>query len=142
MQPIDILLVEDNEGDILLTTETLKDQKIIKDIHVVKNGYEAINFLLKRDAFINSPTPHLVLLDINLPKLNGQEVLKLIRSYKQIRDIPVVMLSTSSSPEDVLESLKNEASCYITKPLDFDDFVKKISFITELEISSENLSNS
>lgn len=142
MQPIDILLVEDNEGDILLTTEALQDRKIVNNIYVVKDGIEALNFLLKKEFFKNSPTPDLVLLDINLPKLNGQEVLKQIRSHKNIKHIPVVMLTTSSSTEDKSESFKNDANCYITKPMDMGDFIKEISSIKGLEIFSEYSSNS
>ena len=142
MQPIDILLVEDNEGDILLTTEALLEHKIVNNIFVVKDGIEALNYLLKRDSFKNSATPDLILLDINLPKLNGQEVLKQIRSFENIRHIPVVMLSTSSSSDDVSESFKNEANCYITKPIDIESFIREISSIRDLNISSELLLNS
>lgn len=142
MQPIDILLVEDNEGDILLTTEALQDHKIVNKISVVRDGLEALNYLLKRDKFKNSSTPDLVLLDINLPKLNGQEVLKQIKSHNTIKHIPVVILSTSSSSTDISESIKNEADGYITKPVSIDEFIRKISNIKELKISFKQFSNS
>ena len=139
MHPIDILLVEDNEGDILLTKEALLDHEMVNNIFVVKDGTEALNYLLKRDPYNNSPSPDLVLLDINLPKLNGHEVLKQIRSIDSLKQIPVVMLSTSSSSEDVLKSFNNEANCFITKPIDIDSFIREITSIENLKISSEHL---
>lgn len=141
MQPIDILLIEDNEGDILLTTEALQEHKIVNKILVVKDGLEALDFLIKKEPFKNSPTPDLILLDINLPKLNGQEILKRIKSNKQIRHLPVIMLSTSSSQKDISESFKNGADCYITKPIDIDIFIKEISSIKKLESSSRYFSH-
>ncbi len=141
MQPIDILMIEDNEGDVLLTIEALQEHKIVNKILIAKDGFEALNFLLKRDQYKNSPTPDLILLDINLPKLNGQEILKQIKSQQGIRHIPIIMLSTSSSQDEIAESLKNGADSYITKPIEFDIFIKEISAIKRLEISSGYFSN-
>jgi len=137
MQSIDILLVEDNEGDILLTTEALQDQKIVNKIQIVKDGMEAVNYLLKKEGFENATTPHLILLDINLPKLSGHEVLKIIRSHIFLRRIPVVMLSTSSSTKDISESNNNDANGYITKPIDVNEFLKKIRSINELGLKND-----
>lgn len=131
MTPIDILLVEDNEGDILLTTEALEEGKIARSIFVLRDGWEALNFLLKKGKYSDCNTPDLVLLDINLPKLNGHEVLKQLKIIKELRHLPVIVLSTSSSGEDVVRSYQNLASCYISKPIDSQDFVQVILSIKE-----------
>jgi CheY-like chemotaxis protein len=122
VHPIQILLVEDNEGDILLTSEALKGGKINNDLYVVKDGYEAIMFLHKEGKYIVEPTPDLVLLDINLPKVNGQEVLTNMKIDDKLKHIPVIMLTTSSSESDILKSYRNYANCYITKPHDVSDY--------------------
>lgn len=129
MKPIDILLVEDNEGDILLTTEALKDGEIANQIAVVKDGWEAMQYLEKKGKYSEAFTPDLILLDINLPKLNGHEVLKNIRSLNNLKHLPVIILSTSSSEMDVLNSYQNFANFYITKPVEVNDFLKVISSI-------------
>jgi CheY-like chemotaxis protein len=135
MRPIYILLVEDSEGDILLTTDALYECKISNTISVVKNGWEAIQFLEKNGQYVNALTPDLILLDVNLPKMNGHEVLKNIKSNDALRHIPVIMLTTSSSEKDILESYRNYANCYITKPIESDDFMKVISSIEDFWIS-------
>jgi len=120
--PIHILLVEDNEGDILLTSEALKSGKITNELHVVKDGFEAIQYLHKDGKYAVEPTPDLVLLDINLPKVNGQEVLSSMKESDNLKHIPVIMLTTSSSESDILKSYQNHANCYITKPHDVTDY--------------------
>ena len=142
MSPIDILLVEDNEGDILLTTEALSEGKIANSVNVVKDGWEALQYLEKKGSYTDVLTPDLILLDINLPKLNGHEVLEQIKSKDDLKHLPVIMLSTSSSSEDVFLSYKNHVNCYITKPVEVEDFTKVISSIKHFWISVVNLPNS
>lgn len=139
MKPIDVLLVEDNEGDILLTTEALKEGNIINSVSVVRDGWEAMNLLLKKGEYSTFSTPDLILLDINLPKLNGHEVLKQIRAEEDLRHIPIIMLSTSSSQEDILMCYKNYANCFISKPVDAEDFINLISSIKEFWTSKVHL---
>ncbi len=135
MEPIHILLVEDNEGDIILTTEALNEGKISNKIDVVKDGWQAVQYLEKKDEFYDAETPDLVLLDINLPKMNGHEVLKHIKSNANLQHIPVIMLTTSSSEKDVLESYKGHVNCYITKPVDVNSFLEIVSSIEDFWIS-------
>lgn len=142
MQTIDILLVEDNEGDVMLAMEALQESKIVNRIQAVRNGYEALDFLLKRDGFGNFKTPNLILLDINLPQLNGQEVLKQIRSNLEISLIPVIMLSSSSSEEDISISLANGANGYLTKPIEISEFIRTLYSIKELGIITNETLNS
>lgn len=129
MNNIHILLVEDNEGDIVLTLEAFEEAKIINDISIVRNGELAIDFLLQKGQYIETKIPDLILMDINLPRKNGHEVLKFIKSEKKFKHIPVVMLTTSSSEKDILASYQNYASCFITKPVDVNDFLKVVSEI-------------
>ena len=124
-----ILLVEDNEGDILLTREALSEGNIPHNLIVVKDGWEALQYLEKKSNYEKEPTPDLVLLDVNLPKLNGHEVLKSIKSNDALKHIPVIMLTTSSSERDVLMSYQNYANCYITKPVEVNDFQDVVTAI-------------
>jgi CheY-like chemotaxis protein len=133
MKMINILLIEDNEGDILLTMEAFEDSKIINKITVIKDGKAAINFFETLDN--KEEIPHLVLLDINLPKASGHEVLMYIKSDERYRSIPVIMLTTSSSEKDILQSYKNHVNCYITKPIDVSDFMKAITKIEDFWIN-------
>lgn len=133
--PISILLVEDSEGDILLTTEALVEGRITNKLSVVKDGWEAIQYLEKNGKYSSSLTPDLVLLDVNLPKINGHEVLKFIKSKDHLKQIPVIMLTTSSSEKDIAASYQNSVNCYITKPVDSEEFIKTISSIKDFWIS-------
>jgi CheY-like chemotaxis protein len=135
MQPIHILLVEDNEGDILLTTEAFEDAKIHVKLSVVKDGMEAIDFVNKQGRYKAADQPDLVLLDVNLPKKNGHEVLKYIKENETIKHIPVIMLTTSSAEKDINRSYNNYVNCYITKPVEVDDFMKVVSTIEDFWIS-------
>jgi CheY-like chemotaxis protein len=135
MKPVEILLVEDNEGDIILTTEALEEGKINNSISVVKDGWEAVQFLEKKNGYEGVVTPDLILLDINMPKLNGHEVLNHIKSNPDLTHIPVVILTTSSSEMDVMKSYKNHANCYITKPVDVNNFLDVITRIENFWIS-------
>ncbi|MDN4165959.1 response regulator [Cytophagales bacterium LB-30] len=136
-KPIKILLVEDNEGDILLTTEALEEAKIINSIEVVKDGNAAIVYL--EDPAI--PLPDLILLDVNLPKKNGHEVLVHIKSTELLRHIPVIMLTTSSSEIDINKAYKQYASCYIVKPVEVGDFMNMVGQIEGFWFSIVSLPN-
>lgn len=129
MLPIDILLVEDNPGDARLAQEALKDSKIINNLFIVDDGEKAINFLRKDGEFENVPKPDLILLDLNLPKIDGREVLSEIKSDENLKHIPVVILTTSESGDDILKAYKLYANCYINKPLDLDRFIDVIKSI-------------
>ena len=122
-KPIEILMVEDNPGDVRLTKEALKDGKVRNSINVVTDGEEALSYLHKEGKYINSPRPDLILLDLNLPKKDGRDVLKEIKSSETFRRIPVVILTTSKAEEDILKAYDNYANCYITKPVDLDQFI-------------------
>jgi CheY-like chemotaxis protein len=133
MKSINILLVEDNEGDILLTSEAFEESKIVNEINVIRNGEEAIRYF---EALNNKrPHPDLVLLDINLPKKSGHEVLMYIKTHEKFKHIPVLMLTTSSSEKDILLSYNNHVNCYITKPIDVSDFMKAINKIEDFWIN-------
>lgn len=128
-KPIDILLVEDNPGDVRLIQEAMKDSKIHYNISVVKDGQEALDFLYKKEGFKNSPKPDLILLDLNLPRVTGQEVLEKIKNDTFFAKTPVIVLTTSKADEDILKSYALHANCFITKPADFDQFIQVINTI-------------
>lgn len=131
MKQVHILLVEDNEGDILLTTEALDEGKITNNLSVVKNGKSAIDFIFKRGDYKEVNSPDLILLDINLPLKNGHEVLEVIKTNDKTKHIPVIMLTTSSSENDIKLAYKHHANCYITKPIEVEDFIKAVASIEE-----------
>lgn len=135
MKSIHILLVEDNEGDILLTTEALEEGKIINKVSVVKDGKQAIDFLNLKEPFQGATMPNLILLDINLPKKNGHEVLQYIKGSKTFRHIPIIMLTTSSSEKDIIEAYNHYANCFITKPVEVNEFMKAVAKIESFWIS-------
>ena len=126
---VEILLVDDNPGDIRLTQEAFKESKIINNLNVVEDGAEAIDFLKKVGKYENVSTPDLILLDLNLPKKNGREVLAEIKEDKILKLIPVVILTISTAEEDILKSYKLHANCYITKPVDMNQFMKIVRSI-------------
>jgi DNA-binding response OmpR family regulator len=132
---VHILLVEDNEGDIVLTLEALKEARISNCVKVVKDGEAAMDYLNKKGEFKGAITPDLVLLDINLPKVDGKEVLANIKTDDHLKIIPVVMLTTSDSEKDIIESYNNHANCYITKPVGFENFMKVILTMKDFWIS-------
>ena len=131
VRPIEILLVEDNPGDVRLTREALKDAKVANTLHVVEDGVSALDFLHRRSPYVEAPRPDLVLLDLNLPRKNGREVLAEIKSEEKIRAIPVVILTTSQAEEDVLRAYNLHANCYITKPVDFTQFTTIVRTIED-----------
>lgn len=130
-QPIDVLLVEDDPGDELMTREAFEDNKIGNALHVVRDGEEALDFLYQRGAHVDAPKPDLILLDLNLPKYDGRQVLEKIKSDADLAPIPVVVLTTSSAEEDILRSYRLHANAYVTKPVDLDQFIKAVKQIDE-----------
>jgi CheY-like chemotaxis protein len=133
--PIEVLLVEDSPGDVRLTREALKDAKVHISLHVASDGVEAMAFLECEGLHVNAPRPDLILLDLNLPRKDGRQVLKEIKESPTLRSIPVVILTTSSSEADVLQSYHLHANCYISKPVDLDGFLKVIQSIDNFWLS-------
>ena len=128
---IDILLVEDNPGDVRLTREALKEGKVLNTLQVVGDGIEALEFLRHTGQYAKSPHPDIILLDLNLPKKDGREVLADIKSDPNLRRIPVVILTTSKAEEDIIKSYDLHANCYITKPVDLDQFITVVKSVEE-----------
>jgi len=128
-RPINLLLIEDNPGDVRLTQEAFKEGKLTYQMDVVMDGVEAIHFLRRRPPYENSATPDIILLDLNLPKKDGREVLAEIKADENLRRIPVIVLTTSNAEQDILKSYDLHVNCYINKPVDFDrffDIIQKI----------------
>lgn len=130
-RPIQILLVEDDPGDVLITKEALEHSKVANALHVVANGEEAMAFLRREGAYADMVVPDLVLLDLNLPRLDGREVLAQVKDDPVLRRIPVVVLTTSQAEEDVLRSYDLHANAYVTKPVDFAQFVNVVRQVDE-----------
>lgn len=130
-RPVEILLVEDNMADVRLTKEVLKDSKVRNNLHFVMDGVEAVSFLRKEGKYQDAPKPDLILLDLNLPKKDGREVLEEIKNDEILRRIPVVVLTTSKAEQDILRSYNLHANCYITKPVDLEQFITVVKSIEE-----------
>ena len=128
---IEILLVEDNPGDVRLTIEAMREAKLSNRLHVAEDGVEAMQFLRREGRFGDAPRPDLILLDLNLPKKDGREVLAEIKSDPVLKRIPVVVLTTSHAEEDVLRAYDLHANCYVTKPVDLEQFMKIVKQIDE-----------
>lgn len=129
--PIEILMVEDNPDDVDLTREALRDVKMINCLHVVEDGVEALSFLRQENGYAGSPRPDLILLDLNLPRKDGREVLAEIKSDENLRRIPVVVLTTSQAEEDIYRTYDLHANCYVQKPVDLEQFVKVVRAFEE-----------
>ena len=129
MKPVDILLVEDNLGDIRLTLDAFKEGRVLTTIHVVQDGQAAMDYLRRQGEYGESVRPHIILLDLNLPKKSGREVLQEIKSDPDLRRIPVVILSSSAAEEDITNAYQNYVNCYIRKPVDFNDFMDVVNQI-------------
>lgn len=129
--PIDILLVEDNPGDVRLTIEALKEGKVRNRLSVVSDGVEALAFLHQEGKYTDAPRPDVILLDLNLPKKDGRAVLAEIKEDEHLKRIPVVVLTTSSSEQDILKTYDLHANCYITKPVDLEQFIEVVKGIEE-----------
>ena len=130
-KPIEILLVEDNPGDVRLTQEAFNDGKMLNNLHVVRDGIEALAFLNQEGEYADVPRPGLILLDLNLPRKDGRNVLAEIKADGDLRRIPVVVLTTSRSEEDILKSYDLNANCYITKPVDLNQFIEVVKSIED-----------
>jgi CheY-like chemotaxis protein len=127
--PIDILLVEDNPGDVRLTIEALKEGKVLNTLSVTMDGVEALSFLHKEGKYADAPRPDLILLDLNLPRKDGREVLADIKSDDNLKCIPVVVLTTSQAEQDIFKSYNLHANCFITKPVDLEQFITVLQSI-------------
>lgn len=134
-RPVEILLVEDNPGDVRLTIEALKEGKVRNNLSVVKDGVEALAFLRREGPFAGATRPDLILLDLNLPKKDGREVLAEIKEDGALRRIPVVVLTTSKAEEDILRTYDLHANCYITKPVDLEQFISVVRSIDDFWLS-------
>ena len=131
VRPVEILLVEDNPGDVRLTQEALKEAKVINHLTVLKDGVEALAFLRRQGPYADAARPHLILLDLNLPKKDGREVLAEIKADDKLKRIPVVVLTTSQDEQDVLKSYHLHANCYVTKPVDLEQFITVVKSIED-----------
>ncbi len=136
---IEILLVEDNPGDARLAKEALRESRIMNNLHMVDDGEKALDFLHQKGEYLKAPHPDLVLLDLNLPKISGHEVLAVIKSEDSLRKIPVVVLSISSSQKDIEESYNLNANCYVTKPLDLNEFIQVFETIQNFWLKTVKL---
>jgi CheY-like chemotaxis protein len=138
---VDVLLVEDDPGDVLMTQEAFADHKVHNRLHVVSDGVEAMAFLRKEGSYADATTPDLILLDLNLPKMDGREVLAAIKADETLRSIPVVILTTSEAEEDVLRSYSLHANAYVTKPVDFERFIDVVRRIDDFFVTVVRLPN-
>jgi len=141
-RPIDILLVEDDPGDELITREAFEHNKLQNRLHVARDGEEGLNYLYQRGAYEDAPRPDLILLDLNLPKYDGRHLLEKIKSDPDLSRIPVVVLTTSSAEEDILRSYKLHANAYVTKPVDLDQFIHAVRQIDEFFLQVVRLPDS
>lgn len=135
MNEVHILLVEDNEGDIILTTEAFKDMKLDNEISVVRDGEEALRFLKKQGDYAGASTPQLILMDINLPGMDGKQLLEVIKKDEELKEIPVVMLTCSDADADISECYDKQVNWYITKPIDYDKYTKVMHEIEAFYVS-------
>ncbi|MBD3219495.1 MAG: response regulator [candidate division Zixibacteria bacterium] len=141
LRPIDVLLVEDNPGDVRLTEEALKIGKVANNLVVAQDGLEALDILHQRGKFKDAMVPDMILLDLNLPKVDGREVLRDIKKDEDLKRIPVIVLTTSQNEQDILKAYGLHANCYITKPVDLDDFINAVRMIENFWLSIVRLPN-
>lgn len=134
-KPIIILLVEDNPADVRLTQEALKEGHVLNTLYTVKDGIEAMSFLRREGSYKDMPCPDMIFLDLNLPRKDGREVLKEIKSDETLRRIPVVVLTTSKAEDDIIQTYSDHANCFITKPVDLDQFIEVIKSIKEFWVN-------
>ncbi|MEW2359116.1 response regulator [Spirillospora sp. NPDC029432] len=134
-RPIEVLLVEDDPGDELMTREAFEENKVGNVLHVVRDGLEALDFLYRRGDHAGASRPDLILLDLNLPKYDGRQVLEEIKNDEELASIPVVVLTTSSAEEDILRSYRLHANAYVTKPVDFEQFIAAIRQIDDFFVT-------
>ena len=132
---VDVLLVEDDPGDVVLIKEAFEFNKVHNALHIVSDGVEALDFLYRRNEHESAPRPDLVLLDLNLPRKDGREVLEEVKADKDLRTIPIVVLTTSEAEEDILRSYDLHANAYVTKPVDFDRFIEVVRLIDDFFVT-------
>jgi CheY-like chemotaxis protein len=132
---VDVLLVEDDPGDVVLIREAFEYNKVHNALHVVSDGVEALDFLHRRGEYEGAPRPDLVLLDLNLPRKDGREVLEEVKADRDLRTIPIVVLTTSEAEEDILRSYDLHANAYVTKPVDFDRFIEVVRLIDDFFVT-------
>ena len=132
---VDVLLVEDDPGDVVLIKEAFEYNKVHNALHIVSDGVEALDFLYRRGGYEDAPRPDLVLLDLNLPRKDGREVLEEVKADRDLRTIPVVVLTTSEAEEDILRSYDLHANAYVTKPVDFDQFMGVVRKVDDFFLS-------
>lgn len=137
---VDILLIEDNPGDVRMTQEVLKESKILNKMYAVEDGVEAMAFLRREGKYADAPRPDLILLDLNLPRKDGHEVLAEVKSDDDLKRIPVVVLTISEAEDDILKSYDLHGNCYITKPIDFREFIKVVKAIEDFWLTIVKLS--
>ncbi|GAB3986372.1 response regulator [Actinoallomurus acanthiterrae] len=142
IRPIEVLLVEDDPGDVVLTKEAFDDNKVSNKLSIVSDGEEAMRFLRREGDYADAPRPDLVLLDLNLPRMDGRQVLEEVKADEALRTIPVVVLTTSEAEEDILRSYRLHANAYVTKPVDFDQFIKVVRQIDDFFVSVVKLPRS
>ena len=130
-RPMEILLVDDNPGDVRLTAEALKDGEVENRLHTAKDGMEAIAFLRRKGRYIDAPRPDLILLDLNMPRMNGRQVLAEIKEDSALKHIPVIILTGSRDMDDIVRMYDLDANCYVTKPIDFEQFTMMVKSITD-----------
>jgi CheY-like chemotaxis protein len=128
---LEILLVEDNEGDVEMTKLAFRDSELACHISVANNGMEALDFLHKREKFADAPTPHLILLDLNMPRMDGKQFLEVVKTEAELKAIPVIMLTSSQSPSDIRACYERHASCYVVKPFDVDKFADAVRRVVD-----------
>jgi CheY-like chemotaxis protein len=133
--PIEVLLVEDDPGDVLMTQEAFEEHKVRNKLNVVQDGEEALAYLRREGRFVEAVRPDLILLDLNLPRVDGREVLQVIKEDQDLRRIPVVVLTTSQADEDIMRSYSLHANAYVTKPVDFDSFIAVVRQIDQFFVS-------
>lgn len=141
-RPIEVLLVEDNPGDVRLTEEAFKEGKVRNNLNVVRDGVEAMAYLRKQGDYVKRPRPDLILLDLNLPRQNGREVLAEVKGDSDLKRIPVVVLTTSQDESDILGSYGLHANCFVTKPVDLEHFIKIVNVIEQFWLTTVRLPSS
>ncbi|MBN1522585.1 MAG: response regulator [Candidatus Aureabacteria bacterium] len=139
IRPVNILLIEDNPGDVRLIKETFSEDKFYNRLFVAKDGEEAMNFLRRKEPFPDVPRPDIILLDLNLPKMNGHEVLSEIKSDPDLKTIPVVILTTSDAEQDIQKTYEKHVNCYITKPVDLNQFIRVVKGIEDFWLTMVKL---
>lgn len=139
---VQILMVEDNEGDVLLTTEALKEAKVANNVSVARDGVEAMEFLRRQGAFASAPRPDLILLDLNLPRRDGRQVLADLKGDPELRNIPVVVLTSSKAEQDIVKMYDLHANCYIVKPVDFQNLMQVVKSIENFWLTVVRLPSS